>query len=101
MYELDKALDLRAHEIFWQLLMEGKFINQVVAKFTSFPSTDTASGSQGLTYMEENAIRYTAGYVIRKLVFQAEEPSSPTVHISTERDGWDTLDPHEVFIMQL
>ena len=64
----DKVLNLEAHEIFWQLLMEKEFIGQVLKALpTSTESMSTASCSRVLTYIEENAIRYTAGYVIRKL----------------------------------
>ena len=63
----DAALGLNAHDIFWQLLLENQFLKQVInsLKLTSHPTT--ASGSRELTHVEENAVRYTAGYIIRKL----------------------------------
>ena len=65
----DKAMNLNPHEIFWQLLMEKVFLNHVVESFSSTSNADGAAVccERKLTDVEENAIRYTAGAVIRKL----------------------------------
>ena len=70
----DLALNLSAPETFWQLLMEKEFLKSVMLseQANSSASTsaetlpDSASGGT-LTFVEENAVRYTAGYIIRKL----------------------------------
>ena len=56
-------------QIFWQLLMEKEFFNHVVESFSSTSNADGAAVcfERKLTDVEENAIRYTAGAVIRKL----------------------------------
>ena len=65
---LDKSLDLNAHETFWQLFMEKEFLRQVINSLSPpQPSTSSAETTRELSKVEENAIRYAAGYVIRKL----------------------------------
>ena len=64
----DKAMGLSAPDLFWQLLLEREFlakISQQQAIVTA--DSSTSSSPRKLTYVEENAVRYTAGYVIRKL----------------------------------
>ena len=65
----DKNLNLAAPDIFWQLWMEKEFITMISQQEASHSSaTDLSiSSPRKLTYVEENAVRYTAGYVIRKL----------------------------------
>lgn len=65
----DKDLDLTAPEMFWQLLMEKEFVAMITPQQASQSSATgpSISSPRTLTYVEENAIRYTAGYVIRKL----------------------------------
>ena len=65
-HECDTALNLKAHEAFWQLLMEKEFVKQVTDTLKHPVSTSAASCSRNLTLLEKNAIRYTAGYVHRK-----------------------------------
>ena len=49
----DKVLNLEAHKIFWQLLMEKEFIGQVLKALpTSTESMSTASCSRVLTYID-------------------------------------------------
>ena len=49
----DKVLNLEAHEIFWQLLMEKEFIRQVLKALpTSTEFMSTASCSRVLTYIQ-------------------------------------------------
>ena len=67
----DEALNLSAPETFWQLLMEKEFIEMMMSQQQT-PDTDAAqssdqSSSCNLTFIEENAVRYTAGYIVRKL----------------------------------
>ena len=65
----DKALNLAAPETFWQLLMEnGKLCEQQTSGASMSAAHSSASTSpRSLSYIEENAVRYTAGYVLRKL----------------------------------
>ena len=65
--ECDAALGLKAHDIFWQLLMEKEFLKQVMDTLKPTSPASVATCSRQLTYVEENAVRYTAGYIIRKL----------------------------------
>lgn len=56
-------------EILWQNIVEKEFISFVSHNFASSP--ETAPSQQGvnrqLTDTEKNAVRYTVGYVMRKL----------------------------------
>ena len=65
----EKALNLNAHETFWQLLMEKQFLHQVIGTLCTSPPIEdsTALGKQILSNIEENTICYTAGYIIRKI----------------------------------
>lgn len=56
-------------EIFWQLVLETKFRQQVVAalKPTSALAVSGSYVCRTLTHIEQRAIHYTAGSVIRKL----------------------------------
>ena len=64
----EKDLEMIVPEILWQLLMGKEFIcfltNELVAK--DQPATDQ-SAFRTLSDIEENAVHYTAFYVIRKL----------------------------------
>ena len=70
----DQALTLSAPEMFWQLFMEKEFLRSMIpseqanwiASTTAQMSADSTSDRR-LTFVEANAVRYTAGYVIRKL----------------------------------
>ena len=67
--DCDKALNLNASEMFWQLLLEKEFIRLVIDFFsqTVSPTLGICTSKEfQFTNIEENAIRYTAGYVIRK-----------------------------------
>ena len=73
----DKAMGLSAPDLFWQLLLEREFlakVSQQQATVTANPST--SSSPRKLTYVEENAVRYTAEYVIRKLETKYSRSSS-------------------------
>ena len=76
----DKAMGLSAPDMFWQLLLEREFLAKICqqqATVTADPSTSTSPPSPRiLTYVEENAVRYTAGYVIRKLEKKYSRSSS-------------------------
>ena len=68
----DKALKLSGPETFWQLLMEKEFIRMMESEQETCTRsvTECSPGStpaRHLSYVEENAVRYTAGYVVRKL----------------------------------
>ena len=67
----DKALKLSAPETFWQLLMEKEFIRMMESEQETCTRsvTECSPGSTPaphLSYVEENAVRYTAGYLVRK-----------------------------------
>lgn len=63
----DKHFSLTAPNMFWQLLMEKEFIAVVTEQQLASQSGVSTSSPRKLTYIEENAVRYTAGYIIRKL----------------------------------
>ena len=68
----DVALNLSAPETFWQLLLEKEFLKAITMSEQAQASSSTAQTSDStsarqLTFVEENAVRYTAGYIIRKL----------------------------------
>ncbi len=56
-------------EFFWQLLMEKEFLYLITSELAPSASVidPTVSSQRKLTNVEENAIRYTAGFVIRKV----------------------------------
>ena len=59
----------KQHEIFfWQLLMENFFLKHVVSTLSPPPIASPASCSMELTCIEENAMLYNAGYVIRRVL---------------------------------
>ena len=66
----EKDLEMIVPEILWQLLMEKEFIwfltTELVSDTKDQPTTDQ-SASRALSEIEKNAVRYTGGYVIRKL----------------------------------
>ena len=66
----DKALNLEGPEIFWQLLIEKEFVGQLTLKLQAADGSSSSSepcSSHTLLHVEENAVRYTAGYVVWKL----------------------------------
>ena len=62
----NKTVQLKAHDIFWQLLLEKKLFSRFVGSTTD-TQTHT-SGNRNLNSIEENAIHYTSGYVVKKLI---------------------------------
>ena len=66
----DQTLHLSASETFWQLFMEKEFLKTLTLSEQSHSSTSSPSvetSDRRLSVVEENAVRYTAGYVVRKL----------------------------------
>ena len=67
----EKNLEMIVPEILWQLLMEKEFIwfltNELVSDDAKDQPATDQSAFRTLSEIEENAVRYTAGYVIRKL----------------------------------
>ena len=68
------ALNLSAPETFWQLLLEKEFLKVVTASEQAQASssslqrlTSKSTSARQLSFVEENAVRYTTGYIIRKL----------------------------------
>ena len=59
----DLALNLSAPETFWQLLMLSE--QEKCGVSTSAQMSADSTYDRRLTFVEENAVRYTAGYVIR------------------------------------
>lgn len=79
----DKAIDLKAHDVFWQLVMEKRFLSMFTARSTS-PSTETSADDivgRNLSSVEESAIHYTAGYVVKKLTSKYSRNSSLKTHL--------------------
>ena len=67
-YKCNSAMELGANDIFWQLVMEKVFVKDVLAQFTPAASSKTPlSCCDQLSHVEENAIRFTAGALLRKL----------------------------------
>ena len=67
--ECDTVLGLKAHDVFWQLFMEKEFMLKIVKELQMTSSlSDADTSPRQLTVVEENAVRYTAGFVIRKLL---------------------------------
>ena len=82
----DKALKLSAPETFWQLLMEKEFIRMMESEQETCTRlvTECSPGStpaRHLSYVEENAVRYTAGYVVRKLERKYFRQNYVAIHI--------------------
>ena len=79
----DTALGLEAHEVFWQLFMERNL-------FAQLPATESVphQRSRKLNRVEENAVRYTAGYVIRKLTkkYSSSKTSKAAVFLDILRN---------------
>ena len=63
----DKKMNLNAHEIFRQILMEREFLNHIAQSLSSSNADNEVCCERKVTDVEENAIRYAAGAVIRKL----------------------------------
>lgn len=71
----EKKLEMKVPEILWQLLLEKEFTWFLTTYLVSTDNTQPASGTdqpsgataRALSEIEKNAVRYTAGYVIRKL----------------------------------
>ena len=77
-------------ETFWQLLMEKEFIRMMQSEQETYSASvpDCSPGSTSarhLSCVEENAVRYTAGYVVRKL---ERKYSHQNIHEGTE---WSTI----------
>lgn len=65
----DTLLNLKAHDVFWQLLMENEFLESVKELQSSSTNLDPqVRPIRQLNEVEKNAIRYTAGFVIKKLL---------------------------------
>ena len=67
----EKNLELRVPEILWQLILEKEFIHYLNTHLKppdKAPETDASMNpSRGDDKREKNAVRYTAGFFIRKL----------------------------------
>lgn len=68
----DTSLSLGGHDVFWQLLMEMEFIESIKDLRSVYAGSSESSTSatipRRLTDVEINAILYTAGFVIKKLL---------------------------------
>ena len=70
--ECHDKLGIEAHEIFWQLLMERQFHKQIISALKQDNFSHDKSDSRSLTFIEESAVRYTAGAVLRKSILKKE-----------------------------
>ena len=77
---VNKVLEIKTPEILWQLLLERLFLMQLESalQIGSSSLSVVPEGVRQLTLVEENAIRYTAGYVIRQLERMYSKFNSPT-----------------------
>ena len=66
--DCNKAIGLKAHDIFWQLILEKKFLSKFMGSTLTDAHTLTTSANRNLDSIEENAIHYTSGYVVKKLI---------------------------------
>ena len=72
---IEKKLEMKVPEILWQLILEKEFTWFLSTYLVSVDDTQPAPGidqssdtaARALSEIEKNAVRYTAGYVIRKL----------------------------------
>ena len=75
----DKAINLKAHDIFWQLVIEkrlfSKFIDGSAIVKMHAHTADTTN--RNLSSVEKNAIHYTAGYVVKKLITKYSRTTGP------------------------
>ena len=71
------TLGKRASPIFFQYVTYSVFKEMVKQKYPPPPRDDAVDPIPPLTYEEENALHYVAGYVIRHLRKQIEKGSSP------------------------
>ena len=69
----DAAIGLRAHDVFWQLYME----KNVLARLPAASEPVQGQGVRELSRVEENAVRYTAGFVIKKLTTKYAASKGP------------------------
>ena len=68
--EYHKAHNLpESSEFFWQLLMEKEFLCLVLSKLSPSVSSveSTVPSYRKITNVEENAVPYTAGFVLQKI----------------------------------
>ncbi len=64
----EKAVEMTMPEMLWQILMEKEFQELVKSQLlVSESSCSHASTPRVLSVIESNAVRYTAGHIIRKL----------------------------------
>ena len=89
----DKALSLGGHEIFWQLLMETEFIRQLTTQTQADPVVTASPCSfRNLSFVEENAVHYTACSKARAKLLKTDYPRSNRMYCSSEGNGWETED---------
>ena len=94
----DKALNLEGPEIFWQLLIEKEFIGQLTSELQAADSSSSSSepcSSRTLSHVEENAVRYTARYVVRKLEqkYTKRDTQEAVEHVAALREMAGRLNP--------
>ncbi len=65
----EKKLEMQLPDILWQMLIEKEFISFLRKKFASALDNERSQpdSDRQLLEIEKNAVRYTAGYVVRKL----------------------------------
>ncbi len=65
----EKAIGLNIHEILWQRLMEKEFLQLISTKLspTESGTEESSQVNRTLSLIESNAVRYTAGFIVRKV----------------------------------
>ena len=76
---LTKSVNMKAFPVFYQFVTHAMFKELIKAHYPVLNNTDVAdeTPSRPLTHVEQNALRYVAGYVTRKLRERLETTSHP------------------------
>jgi hypothetical protein len=76
--QCDSAINLNGGDIFWQLVMEKVLLSRFMNYETvAVPTPTNVASERTLSLVEENAICYTAGYIVKKLISKYSRSSSP------------------------
>ena len=63
----EEAIGLKIPEILWRRLMEKEFLQLLSTELSSTDNEESSSTRSTLSLIESNAVRYTAGFIIKKL----------------------------------
>lgn len=77
--QCDSAINLNGSDVFWQLVMEKVLLSMFMYYETAAiaaTSTKVATSERTLSSVEKNAIFYTAGHIVKKLICKYSRSSS-------------------------